>query len=123
MFIKTGVEGMDSIAGWYNVGEFLTAVCSKTNIKTPNCFELSISNYPNPFNPKTKIAYYLPEAGVIKLSIYNISGRLIDVIVDGWRGSGIHEFTFDGSKLPSGMYISKLTTNGAISTGKMLLIK
>jgi hypothetical protein len=81
------------------------------------------SAYPNPFNPTTTISYVLPAAGRLNLSVYDLSGRLVTQLVDGFRDSGGHQATFDGSPLTSGIYIYRLQTGDFTASGKMVLLK
>jgi len=83
----------------------------------------SLTNCPNPFNPTTVIRYELPEANLVKLAVYNISGRQVAELVNGWRDAGSHEITFDGSNLASGIYVYRLTADDFNASGKMVLIK
>ncbi|TKJ41217.1 hypothetical protein CEE37_06010 [candidate division LCP-89 bacterium B3_LCP] len=80
-------------------------------------------NHPNPFNPSTVLSYKLPVASIVNLSIYDISGRLVAELVDGWRDAGVHEVTFDGSSLASGIYIYQLDIGSNSVSGKMVLMK
>lgn len=89
---------------------------------TPSEFALA-QNYPNPFNATTTISFQLPVASRTDLKIYDISGRFITEIINGWRDAGQHEVTFDGSNLASGIYVYELRAGDFISSGKMVLIK
>lgn len=89
---------------------------------TPNSFNL-YQNYPNPFNPTTKIKFDLPKSGIVKLSVYDNLGREIQSIVNGYRNQGTYEINFDGSKLSTGVYFYRLTTNEITDTKRMLMIK
>jgi hypothetical protein len=86
-------------------------------------------NYPNPFNPQTTIPVILPQQARISLKIYNMLGQEIKKLFEGTRNTGKHFFFWDGSdqagkKMPSGVYLYRLTTDGDFnSTGKMVLIK
>jgi hypothetical protein len=82
-----------------------------------------ISNSPNPFNPTTTICYELPHAALISCSIYDINGRLVTELVNGWRDAGVHGLTFDASNLASGIYLYTLEADDLQRTGKMVLIK
>ncbi|MEX0685343.1 MAG: T9SS type A sorting domain-containing protein [Balneolales bacterium] len=80
-------------------------------------------NYPNPFNPITKIRYELPEAGVVRLAVYDLLGREVAVLASGSREAGIHQVSWDARAAASGMYIYRLEAYGRTLTGKMTLIK
>jgi hypothetical protein len=80
-------------------------------------------NYPNPFNPSTSIMYSVPEAGNIKLSVYNIVGEEVAVLINGYSEAGSFDVTFDASNLPSGVYLYKLQSASSVQTRKMMLLK
>jgi hypothetical protein len=80
-------------------------------------------NYPNPFNPSTKIRFGLVENTHVKLAVYNLLGEVVATLVNQPMTFGSHEIEFDGSNLPSGMYIYKLEAGGNSISKKMLLMK
>jgi hypothetical protein len=80
-------------------------------------------NYPNPFNPTTNISYTLKSNGKVRLSVYDLMGREVAVLVDGVQSGGPHEITFSGAGLASGIYFYRLKTADAVLTKKMALIK
>lgn len=80
-------------------------------------------NHPNPFNPSTTISYALPEAGPVRLAVYNLLGEEIAVLQDGRQSAGSHELRFDGTVLPSGIYIYRLEAAGITQTRSMHLVK
>ena len=85
-------------------------------------------NYPNPFNSSTHIEYYLPQAGVVSIKIYNIQGQLVRTLVNESQKSGHYSVTWDGYSdfsipLSSGIYIYKLLSSNQIRTRKLLLLK
>jgi hypothetical protein len=82
-----------------------------------------IGNYPNPFNPTTTISYSLENAGNVTLAVFDVTGREVAKLVDGYRNAGVHEVTFDASGLASGVYIYRLTADGNTSIAKMVLMK
>ncbi|RPH92472.1 T9SS C-terminal target domain-containing protein [candidate division KSB1 bacterium] len=80
-------------------------------------------NYPNPFNPSTTIRFDLPVAGQTRLTVYNIRGETVAVLVDSRLTRGNYEATFDGSNFASGVYFYTLEYGNQRLTHKMLLIK
>ncbi|MBN2571387.1 MAG: DUF4091 domain-containing protein, partial [Ignavibacteriales bacterium] len=80
-------------------------------------------NFPNPFNPETKISYYVPKTSNIKIEIYNSIGQLIKTIDEGIKQEGNYEFTFDATDLSSGVYFYKLKTDKAQIVKKMIYLK
>jgi chitinase len=81
------------------------------------------NNYPNPFNPSTKIRFSVPREGVVKLIVYDILGREVSVLFNREVMPGTYEVTFNGSNLSSGMYLYSLVSEGYRITKKMLLVK
>lgn len=80
-------------------------------------------NYPNPFNPTTKISFSLPQKSQIKLKVFDVLGREIQILADGIYEADKYEVEFNASSLPSGVYFYNLTTGSNSITKKMLLIK
>ncbi|TKJ41668.1 hypothetical protein CEE37_03625 [candidate division LCP-89 bacterium B3_LCP] len=90
--------------------------------ETASAFNL-IGNYPNPFNPTTVVSFELHDASLVHLTVYDLSGQKVADLLDGWRDTGVHEATFDGSGLASGVYLYRLTAGEFTDTGKMVLMK
>ena len=88
----------------------------------PNNMSLS-NNYPNPFNPSTKIEYKIPETGRVLLKVYDLLGREVVTLVNEEKPAGSYDITFDANKLPSGVYYYRLASENFIETKKMVLIK
>jgi len=90
----------------------------------PESFNL-YQNYPNPFNPTTKIKFDVPAnlVGQTFLSVYDITGREIQTLVNEKLNPGTYEATFEGSNYASGVYFYQLKVGDYINTKKMLLIK
>lgn len=88
----------------------------------PTSFSLS-QNYPNPFNSMTKISYNLPSSGVVKLTVYNVLGAKIKVLVNNYQSSGNHTVSFDASIFPSGLYLYRIEFNGKQIVKKMIHLK
>jgi hypothetical protein len=84
---------------------------------------VSLWNYPNPFNSVTKISYDLPTSGHLSLKVYDISGRLVETLVDGRQAAGTHTLHWDASGIASGIYFYRLTTADGYYARKMLLLR
>jgi len=105
-----------------NDGQFEYSKTIEVDLGAPKKFELS-QNYPNPFNPVTTIRFNLPEAGNVKLTLFNILGQELKTFVNEFKESGVHTINFDASELNSGMYIYKLEAGSFVQTRKMTLVK
>ncbi|HTY09679.1 MAG TPA: FlgD immunoglobulin-like domain containing protein, partial [Bacteroidota bacterium] len=94
---------------------------------TPHVFDLS-NNYPNPFNPSTKINYSIPKDGMVSLIVYNVLGQQVRTLISGPMTAGQYSITWDGrnnagSTLSSGVYFYRLQANDMAIVKKMLLLK
>jgi hypothetical protein len=99
----------------------LTAVNDKS-VAAPSKYELA-QNYPNPFNPTTTIAYGLKSSGKVRLSVFDIMGKEVAVLVDGTQAAGSHQIQFNAINLTTGLYFYKLQTANQVFTKKMTLVK
>ncbi|MCX6640953.1 MAG: C25 family cysteine peptidase [bacterium] len=77
---------------------------------------------PNPFNPSTNISFSLATDGIVNLTVYDVSGRAVATLVDGYRQAGPQEVTFDGTGLASGVYVYQLTSGDQTASGKLVLL-
>jgi len=101
----------------------LTATAIKPDeAKTATEFALD-QNYPNPFNPTTNITFTLEKQGHVRLSVYDILGQEVAVLVDAPKNPGRQSVTFDASALSSGLYFYKLQVGKEVLTKKMLLLQ
>jgi titin len=80
-------------------------------------------NYPNPFNPSTTISFALPEGMHVTLKVINVAGQEVAALVDGYQERGIHRVTFNGRKLPSGVYYAVMKAGETTQTKRMVLAK
>ncbi len=94
----------------------------KVDVTTPSVYALE-QNYPNPFNPSTSINFSMGEPGIVKLSLYNLLGQEVKLLVNEFKEAGPHTITFDASSLTSGAYFYTLETLQFKQTKKMLLAK
>ena len=88
----------------------------------PERFQL-YQNYPNPFNPFTTISYSLISDGFVKLTVYDILGNVVKILIDEQQKPGTYDVKFDATELPTGVYFYKLISGNLIRTKKMMLIK
>ncbi len=94
----------------------------EVEVNGPLSFALE-QNYPNPFNPSTTIKYSVPQSGFVKLSVYNLVGEEVNVLVNRSVNAGLHEVTFNASTLSSGTYFYRLEGAGSFQVKKMILLK
>jgi hypothetical protein len=94
----------------------------EVDLIAPLKYELS-QNYPNPFNPVTTINFSLPEAGNVKLTLYNLLGEKIKTLVNEFKEEGVHTVNFNANDLQSGLYIYKIEAGLFVQTRKMMLLK
>ena len=88
----------------------------------PGDFHLA-QNYPNPFNPVTNIRFIISQSDYVQLSIYDLSGQLLEKLVDGKMNKGEHIVQWNASNLPSGTYIYKIESGHFLQIKKCMLIK
>ncbi len=133
-YVRLTVVGADNYAGpWTSIIEFkifnssnVTGVVKQNN-NIPSSFLLS-QNYPNPFNPSTVISYQLPEASYVKLIVYDIMGREVTKLENGFQQAGKYRVTWNtenvsGENLATGTYFARLQADNYVKTIKLLLLK
>jgi hypothetical protein len=104
-----------------------TEVREMSGLPIPTEYALE-TNYPNPFNPSTVIRYAIPQAGQVRLEIYNAAGQRVRMLVDAAQAPGRYEATWDGRNeagytVASGIYVYRLAAQGFSQTRKMVLVK
>ncbi len=82
-----------------------------------------LENYPNPFNPSTTIKFEIPGTSKVKITLFDISGREIDIISNQVFAPGIYKIQWNGSSYPSGVYFCKMTAEKYSKTIRLILIK
>lgn len=90
--------------------------------KFPSVYKF-YENYPNPFNPSTKIKFDIPKSSLVKLAVYDVLGKEIAVLLDRQLSPGTYEAEWDGSNYTSGIYYYRLTAGDYSEAKKMILLK
>jgi hypothetical protein len=88
----------------------------------PGSFALK-QNYPNPFNPSTEIAFDLPKASHVELTVFNVLGQELETLVNNDLAAGSHSVQFDASRYSSGVYFYRIQAEDFQETKKMMLVK
>lgn len=102
-----------------------TSVSNNANL-VPS--EFAVTNYPNPFNPSTKISYSIPAAGYVHVALYDLLGRNVATLVDEVKEGGIHITQWSGkdvlgNEVASGVYVVQLRAGGFMKNAKMILLR
>lgn len=131
--VGQGNSAMGSVAAMREVADYANQIYASnytnfiTDVKEietglPQRFTLQ-QNYPNPFNPETNIHYSLTWSGNIKLAVYDILGREVKILENGFKSAGSYNLKFNAEELPSGMYICRLTSVHETAAIKMMLVR
>lgn len=130
---QTGSTFSAYIQPFSDDGDFVSNDMKVTNIieKTVNSAPIDFSlsqNYPNPFNPTTLIQYGLKENVSVRISIYDILGRIVKTLVNEFQEAGYKSVVWDGtnnsgSSVSTGLYIYKIEAGSFVDSKKMLLLK
>jgi len=96
---------------------------STVNSVLPSSPDMCVSNYPNPFNPQTTIRYQLPKAGHVKLQVFDLSGRLVQTLVDENQPTGEYSKIWNAENVSSGIYFYRLETKDLTSVKKCVKLK
>lgn len=124
-FVSAGSGGLSGPYNLLFVEDTAVSVADGTPSLRDNLLQ---ANYPNPFNPLTKIEYRVPEPDLVRLGIYDSRGNCVARLVDGQRDAGWHEVIWRGTnragrRVSSGLYFYRLDTGGYSETRKMILLK
>jgi len=131
--IRTNSVVQDSITQWLNPADWTTTVdttCIRLDSLTgmdpsaslPTKYEL-YQNYPNPFNPSTTIKYDIPKPGIVNITVFDILGKEIDKLVNGYQVPGRYEIRWDATGYSSGSYFIKIEAGDFTAIRKMVFMK
>lgn len=113
-YIVSGLKGAMAAVG------LKTAVKQDESIPTEYAL---FQNYPNPFNPSTTIKFALPKAGTVKVTVYDITGKEVQTLVNNFMNAGTHNIQFNASNIASGVYLYRIQADNFVKVNKMLLVK
>ncbi|MCX7833022.1 MAG: T9SS type A sorting domain-containing protein [Ignavibacteria bacterium] len=102
-----------------SVQYFLTGISNNVNVDN---FKL-LQNYPNPFNPVTNICFEIPKLSFVKLIIFDVLGKEVETLANGFYSEGKHQIVWDASRYSGGVYFYRINTEYFSDTKKMILIK
>ena len=105
----------------FRISTATTDVAEETRRELPTAFALR--NFPNPFNPATEIEYALPEEHHVRLTVYNILGQQVAVLVDAVRPAGVYRVTWRPERLQSGVYVYRLDAGSFVQAKKMTYLR
>jgi hypothetical protein len=128
--VASGSTNLQSITALKTLSEYvkyifennLTVSVQNVLQEVPSTYNLA-QNYPNPFNPSTTISYSIPEAGDVKLSVFDMMGREVMTLVNEFRQAGSYEAILNADRFASGTYFYRLETGNYISAKKMVYLK
>jgi hypothetical protein len=119
--------------GYTMIEEYINSIIlsNPTSVKSVNSLPENFivkQNFPNPFNPATQIEYSIPEAGNVAIKIYNITGQMVKVLINGYESEGNYNIYWNGtgensSSLPSGIYFCEVRFGNSFKVIKMMLLK
>jgi hypothetical protein len=118
----SGGDGRAVFDKWLNSGEIFFSWQGLTQDMIPETFALG-QNYPNPFNTETNLVFDIPIGVQVELVVFDIQGREVARLLDGWKEAGSYEIVFYGEALSSGVYFAVLKAGSFQMTQKLLLLK
>jgi photosystem II stability/assembly factor-like uncharacterized protein len=129
-FFPQDVDYLDSLTAYVvsYFGKIYTTRTGGVNTLIPISSEipnkyLFHQNYPNPFNPSTNIKFDIPRSGLVKITVYDLLGKEVAVLVNEQLKAGSYETQWNAESFPSGIYIVKMESNSYFSNRKMILLK
>ena len=123
-YLRRDYDGQQE-AEWHLVNEpYVYSTTNVTGSRTdvPRAFVLH-DNFPNPFNPSTSIQVEIPHGGHVRVEVLDITGQIVDLLVDEYRSAGAHLLRWDARRRASGLYFCRAMYGGASAVRSMVLVK
>jgi glutaminyl-peptide cyclotransferase len=112
---------------WPKLFEIDVVPLHPSGIEDATSLSLNVSpvlrSFPNPWSGRTQFTFELPGEGAVSLRIFDIGGRVVRTLVNGWRGAGEHAMTVDGGGLPPGAYFVTFVSEGVTETRKVVVLR
>jgi hypothetical protein len=121
VFIKRGTNNLNAVTQLKNCASQIIGI-TQNNYEIPEAYNL-YQNYPNPFNPSTIISFEVPQLSNVKLSVYDILGREVEILVNSKLNAGTYNADWNAAGFSSGVYFYVLNTDKYKETRKMVLLK
>lgn len=122
VYVTGTSQGNNTSSDYATVSYSVTTGIEPVSGEIPNSYRL-YDNYPNPFNPSTTIKFDVPVQSFTSLVIYDVTGKVVQTLVNQNLSAGRYVYNFDGSDLASGVYLYKLTAGDFNNVRKMVLVK
>jgi len=123
----SGIQGPDSgdyfaeVGIWYILRR--TCIITPVGDGMPVARTRLLGNYPNPFNPSTRIRFSLAAESEVRIEVYDLRGRKVDTLLEGVKPAGTHAITYEPRNLASGAYIVLMRAGSFRATQRMMLVK
>ncbi len=110
------------VYGWFDEGESQFSILKDNGRRVRGLCD-TFSASPNPFNQRSLVSFSLKREGLIRLAVYDVSGREVAALAEGWYPAGHHSMLFDASGMASGVYFARLEAGDFSQARKLLLVK
>jgi photosystem II stability/assembly factor-like uncharacterized protein len=123
-FWRVNARNTIGVGAWSTVWTFSTSPVGIMPVSNtvPNAFKV-YDAYPNPFNPSTRIKFDVPKSSSVRILVYDMTGRQVDNLFEGYVSAGTFETVWKADKFNSGIYLIKFISNEFSSAKKLMLIK